>query len=205
MPAPEVATQAIALSREIRGESFIAYQLLSPDAGLTIGLARRSQKPSAIPMIDLFDEGDFRIERKPGRSSGFIKEARISRRRSALARNYLAFKSASKFAKLLLSNPIHEENASIVTELLQKGLDAWEDHSPPIAVYLKCLYLYCRHEGYPVKEQWAQRLPPSEKETVRKALNRPLSEIEETNTDLAKSIQSLETYLEQHTHIRLLP
>ena len=152
MPAPELVTHAIALDRQPRGESYFAYHLLSEDRGMLIGMVRRSSKLNVKLQIDLFDEGEFRIELKPGSHSGFIKDVHISRKRTAIARNYKSFEATSKFAKLLLSNPIHEENLPAITETLLKGLDAWESEANPLATYLKCLYLYARQEGYPVKE-----------------------------------------------------
>jgi recombinational DNA repair protein (RecF pathway) len=203
MPTPEVVTTGVVLSRENRGESFIAYRLISPELGLLTGMLRRSRKPNSNVAIDLFDEGEFRIEQKPGALSGFVKDAKVFRRRAKLSRNYANFVVASNFATLIASNPIHEENASFLVELLSKSLDAWENSSQPYAIQLKCLYLYCRQEGYPIKEDWAQRLPEAERSIVVRTLNQPLRENTENEDALKRAILSLETYLQHHTHIRL--
>ena len=205
MPAPEIVTEAVVIGRENRGESFIAYRLMSLKAGLIWALLRRSKKPNAGIAVDLFDEGEFHLERKPGSATGFIKDAKITRRRTKLSRNYSAFLAASKFANLLASNPVHEENALLSMKLLHQGLSAWEDGASPSATYLKCLYLYCRQEGYPVKEEWAQCLPPEERSAVVRTLNRPLAELADNSDVLNPAIQSLETYIRRHTHIRLAP
>lgn len=203
MPTPEIATHAIALGHEPRGETYIAYRLLSSERGALTGLVRRSSKANAQPNIDLFDEGEFRIEIKPGSFSGFIKDAQIQRKRPLLARNYEAFEAAARLAKIILANPAHDENLIEIFELLNKGLDAWETRSNPHATYLKCLYLYCRQEGYPIKEEWAKRLPPAEKSFVAQALNRPLHELAPEAEPLKSAINSLEHYIRHHTHIRL--
>lgn len=203
MPAPDVVTTGVVLSRENRGESFIAYRLISPELGLLTGMLRRSRKPNSNIAIDLFDEGEFRIEQKSGALSGFVKDAKIFRRRSKLSRHYTNFVVASNFATLLASNPIHEENASFLVELLSKSLDAWENSVQPYAIQLKCLYLYCRQEGYPIKEDWAQRLPEEERSIVVRTLNQPLNANTENEDALKRAILSLETYMQRHTHIRL--
>lgn len=203
MPNPEVVTHAIALGHEPRGETYIAYRLLSQERGTVTGLVRRSSKPNKQPLIDLFDEGEFRIELKPGSLSGFIKDAQIVRKRSLLARNYQAFESAARFSKTILANPAHEENVGGIFNLLSKGLDAWETRSNPRATYFKCLYLYCRQEGYPVKEEWAQGLPPNEKTFILEVLNRPLHELSENAEPMTHAIGKLEHYIRHHTHIRL--
>ena len=203
MPTPEIATHAIALGHELRGENYIAYRLLSLERGTVIGLVRRSKKPNTQSNIDLFDEGEFRIELKPGSFSGFIKDAQVERKRTLLARNYESFKAASRLANIIVANPAHDENLVGIFDLLSKGLDAWESESNPHATYLKCLYLYCRHEGYPVKEEWAQQLPAGEKTFISQVLNLPLSELNEEKEALKQAIDSLELYIRHHTHIRL--
>ena len=203
MPTPEIATHAIALGHEPRGETYTAYRLLSIERGTVTGLIRRSKKPNAQLNIDLFDEGEFRIDLKPGSFSGFIKDVQIERKRTQLARNYDAFKAAARFANLIVSNPAHDENIIGIFELLNKGLNAWENNSNPHATYFKCLYLYCRQEGYPVKEEWAQRLPKKEKPFVAQVLNRPLEEQVEEAELLKRTIDSLEFYTRHRTHIRL--
>ena len=87
--------------------------------------------------------------------------------------------------------------------MLRKGLDAWETRSTPLSTYLKCLYVYCRQEGYPVKEEWAECLPPLEKAFIVRILNSPLSELSEEEESLKQAIDSLEHYIRYHTHIRL--
>ena len=203
MPTPEIVTHAIALGHEARGESYTAYRLLSLERGTVTGLLRRSKKANSQLNIDLFDEGEFRIELKPGSFSGFIKDLQVERKRTLLARNYESFKAASRLANIIVSNPAHDENLIGIFDLLTKGLDAWESTSNPHATYLKCLYIYCRDEGYPVKEEWAQQLPSTEKTFIAQVLNRPLNEQGNETDSLKQAIDSLEIYIRHHTHIHL--
>ncbi len=203
MPAPEVVTHAIALGSEPRGDAYIAHRLLSSERGNIIALVRRSTKPGKQPLIDLFDEGEFRIEMKPSSVSGFIKDAQIARKRLDIAKHFPSFEAAARLAKIINANPAHDENLEGIFDLLTKGLDAWETSRKPQATFLKCLYLYCRQEGYPVKEQWANQLPADEARVVAHVLNSPLPDVEENDPMLKRGIDSLEQFIRHHTHIRL--
>ena len=200
MPSPEFLARGIILGSDPSGENFVAHSLLTTDQGIINLLARRSNKPGRQVAIDLFDEGEFRFERKPESRSAFLKEAQILRKRTLIACNYKAFQAAARFARLIRANPIPIENQEQIYGLLQRGLEAWETDKDPDAALLKCLYLYCRFEGYPIKEEWAMRLPDAEYSRLAKVLNQPLESSQNDNQDL---IASLDEYLERHTHIRL--
>lgn len=203
MPAPEIVTRAISLGSEPRGDTYLAHKLLTLQQGSLTALVRRSTKPGKQPAIDLFDEGDFRIEIKPGSYSGFLKDAQITRERRKLAQRFEAFEAAARIANVILSNPAHNDNIDEVYELLTKGLDSWENGMDPHATYFKCLYVYCRHEGYPVKEEWAARMPKPDFRFVANILNQPLTEKIAEGTRLRNAIESLEFYVRHHTHIHL--
>ena len=200
MPSPEFLAQGIILGSAPSGEKFVAHSLLTTDQGIINLLARRSNKPGRQVAIDLFDEGEFQFERKPDSRSAFLKEAQILRKHAQIARSYKAFQAAARLARLIRANPIPIENQEQIYGLLKRGLEAWETNKDPDAVLLKCLYLYCRYEGYPIKEDWAMRLPSNEYSRLAKILNQPLESSQNDNDDL---IASLEKYLKHHTHIHL--
>lgn len=200
MPSPEFFARGIILGSEPSGEKFVNHSLFTTDQGIVNLLARRSNKPGRQVAIDLFDEGEFRFERKPDSRSAFLKEAQILRKHAQIARSYRAFQAAARLARLIRANPIPIENQEQIYGLLTRGLEAWETNKDPDAALLKCLYLYCRYEGYPIKEEWAMRLPDDDYTRLAKVLNQPLESHQNDNDDL---IASLETYLERYTHIHL--
>ena len=200
MPSPEFLARGIILGSEPSGEKFVNHSLLTTDQGIVNLLARRSNKPGRQVAIDLFDEGEFRFERKPDSRSAFLKEAQILRKHAQIARSYKAFQAAARLARLIRANPIPIESQEQIYGLLTRGLEAWETNKDPDATLLKCLYLYCRYEGYPIKEEWAMRLPDDDYTRLAKVLNQPLESHQNDNDDL---IASLETYLERYTHIHL--
>lgn len=203
MASPEFSTYAISLGSELRGDTYLAHRLYTRHQGPLTVLVRRSSKPGKQLAIDLFDEGEFRFELKPGSYNGFLKDAQITRQRRKLAERYEAFEMAARLANVMLSNPVSTESIDDSFELLTKGLDSWENGMNPRATYLKCLYLYCRQEGYPVKEEWAARMPESERTFITKVLNQPLKSLQSEAAELKEAIESLELYMEHHTHIRI--
>ena len=200
MPSPEFLAPGIILGTEPHGEKFVNHSLLTTDQGIVNLLARRSNKPGKQVAIDLFDEGEFLFERKPDSLSAFLKEAQILRKHNQIARSYKAFQAAARLVRLIRANPIPIENQEQIYGLLTRGLEAWETNKDPDAALLKCLYLYCRYEGYPIREEWAMRLPDDDYYRLAKVLNQPLESHQNDHGDL---IASLERYLEHCTHIRL--
>lgn len=203
MASPEFSTHAISLGSELRGDNYLAHRLYTRQQGPLTVLVRRSSKPQKQIAIDLFDEGEFRFELKPGRQTGFLKDAQIARKRRKLAENYEAFEMAARFANVILSNPVSSESIDDSFELLTKGLDSWEAGMNSQATYLKCLYLYCRQEGYPVKEEWAARMPHADRSLTARVLNHPLRDLQSDSIELKNVFESLELYMEHHTHIRI--
>lgn len=181
----------------------MTHALLTTDQGILNLLARRSNKPGKQVAIDLFDEGDFRFERKPESQSTFLKEVQILRKHDKIAHNYDAFKASARLARLIRANPIPIENQDQIYDLLKRGLEAWESGKDPDAALLKCLYLYCRYEGYPIKEEWAMRLPNEEYSRLAQILNQPLGTAQSRTSKNNDLISSLEQYLDRHTHIRI--
>jgi len=203
MASPEISTQALSLGSEPRGDRFIAHRLYTRAQGPLVLLSRQSSKPDKRISVDLFDEGEFRFELKPGSHTGFLKEARVTRKRIGLSQRYQAFEAASRLANIVLANPVPDESIEDLFDLLTKGLDSWESGMNPQATYLKCLYVYCRKEGCPVKEEWAARLPPAARSFAAKILNQPLHHLESDSTAMRNVVDSLETYIQHHTHIRI--
>jgi len=203
MRSPEFLARGIILGSSPSGEKFIAHTLLTNDQGIINLLARRTTKPGKQVPIDLFDEGDFRFERKPESRTGFLKEAQIIRKRDKIASSHRAFQAAARMARLIRANPVPIESQDQIYNLLKRGLQAWESQNNPEAALLKCLYLYCRYEGYPVKEEWAMRLPNAEYSQLAQILNQPLQASMSKSPGHETLISSLEEYLQRFTHIRL--
>ena len=82
---------------------------------------------------------------------------------------------ASAFAAVIARNPVHEESREGVYGLLRQTFDAFGSSARSDLVYLKALYCFARDEGYPVKQEWAQGLPPATRASASEMLNKPVA------------------------------
>ncbi len=202
MPAPIVATRAIILKVHLSGDAFQQIQILSPEIGVVRCMRRMPQGKRPETQIDIFDEADIHVELKENEYSGFLKGFELTFKRIGIGSSYETLAAASRLSRLLLENPILEESFQAMFNLTQKALDALNDGKPPHATLLKTLFLYCRNEGYPVAEEWAQKLNPSMQEQVASILNTPLLKMKKSEQDQSLAIESLANYLRAYTDIR---
>ena len=202
MPPPPVFTISIVLKVDELGEKFKQIQILSPEFGVARLLQRRRSKSMAYAP-DLFDQGEAQMELKPDNESGFLQDFVLEKKRPGIAKNYRALESAARISLLVLSNPVHEDNGPSLFELVSKSLDALDQGRCPDATLLKTYFVYARQEGYPVAEDWIQRLSESERRRVVASLNAPLTDTSAQPSKLAHSLHSLASYLSVHTHIHL--
>ncbi|MEM9159526.1 MAG: hypothetical protein AAGB46_10795 [Verrucomicrobiota bacterium] len=203
MPSQPIVFTGIILGQEKRSEKFNGYTVLSPEIGKRLVLKRISSKSNTINHIDFFDDGEFTAEDKNESGACFFKDFDLRSRRTKIAEDYEAFKLAMRFAKLIVRNPIHEENAKSLYQLAIRSLDAWQDTNFPEAAYLKSVYLYCRDEGYPINAEWYSQLASPDAATAKHVLNTSLSEIDADKHRIAHCIERLEHYLQQSTHIEV--
>jgi hypothetical protein len=131
----------------------------------------------------------------------FVKEVRITTRRSGIGRSYDALRFASALASVVSRNPVHEESRGSVARMLGTALDALASGARPDAVHLKSLYLFARDEGYPVQQEWLPSLSPADLAVARAVLNRRLDAQDSAAADVARLRSSLEAYLGASTEI----
>lgn len=202
-PAPSTTADAIVLKLLASGEKFVRVSALTLQHGLVHLLARRRSKPPLL-IVDLYDSGQAQIELKPeGAGNGFLKDFELSQRRLGIARNYANLQAAARLSAFFLANPVHSDNERSVFRLAEKALDALERNHPPEATLLKTFYTYSREEGYPVLEDWARKLDPSTRALVIYLLNTPLAELATERSNHSIALESLVSYIERETHIRL--
>ena len=204
MPGPQHQTEAIVLSRKPPADRFQQLTLFSALYGGLLCLRRLSTKSvSTSPNLDLFDEADFRLETSNQGQTWFLKEARLLTRHDAIGRSYDALRLASAFAAMIARNPVHEESRAGVYALLRQTLAAFGATARPDIVFVKALYCFARDEGYPVKQEWWQGLPPATRAAVAEVLNQPVAAQTAAPLAVASLTRRLEDYLREHTEILL--
>ena len=204
MPGQLLQTEAIVLSRQPPADRFQQLTIFSAVHGGLLCLRRLTTKPATTSAnLDLFDEADFLLESSNQGRTWFLKEARLIARHDAIGRSYDALRLASVFAAIIARNPVHEESRAGVYALLRQTLAAFGVAARPDAVYLKALYCFARDEGYPVKQEWWQGLPPATRAAVTVVLNQPVATQTTPPPAVAGLIRRLEDYLRTHTEILL--
>jgi recombinational DNA repair protein (RecF pathway) len=205
MPAAALQTEAVVLARRpTAADGWQALTLFAPDHGLLLGMQRVQKKASASQVqLDLFDEAALTLESSNQGRTWFVREARISKRHTAIGRSYAALQGASILAGLIARNPVPPESRANAAALLRTGLSAFDESNNPEIVTFKCMYRFARDEGYPVKQEWFPSLPLADRELAAGMLNRPLAEQTVSVEETVRLRRSLEDYLRERTEILL--
>jgi recombinational DNA repair protein (RecF pathway) len=202
MPGRQLQTEAFVLTRQPPAERFQQLAIFSPLHGDLLCLRRTSTKSaSSTASLDLFDEIDVSLETSNEGRTWFIKEARVLANHREIGRSYDALRLASAFAAVIARNSVHEESRAGVYRLLQQTFGAFATCARSDLVYLKALYCFARDEGYPVKQEWWQGLPPALGASAATMLNRPVSQQTASQADVAGLTHRLEDYLRANTEI----
>lgn len=202
MPGQTLTTDAFVIERRPPTDAFQAFGLFSAEHGNLLAMQRVPRKPSATHVApDLFDEVSAMLESSNQGRTWFVKEIRITTRRSGIGRSYDALRFASALASVVSRNPVHEESRANVARMLGTALDALASGARPDAVHLKSLYLFARDEGYPVQQEWMPSLSPADLSVARAVLNRRLDAQDSAAADVARLRTSLEAYLGSSTEI----
>ena len=203
MAGRTVQISGIILKREATGEQFFRLNLLSPDLGNVMALLRRPKRNSKSPLPDLFDEVEGVIEKKGEDGFGFVKELTIHKQRRGLAKSFIALELACEWANILLKNLPKETEVESIYDLLVRGLEAWERRINPEAVFFKCLFVYARNEGYPVKHDWFEKLTHHERVEVATILNTPIADLSLKPELVRHWNDQLKHYIQHFTDILL--
>jgi hypothetical protein len=202
VPGQTLTTDAFVIERRPPTDAFQAFGLFSAEHGNLLAMQRVPRKASATHVApDLFDEVSAMLESSNQGRTWFVKEIRITTRRSGIGRSYDALRFASALASVVSRNPVHEESRGSVARMLGTALDALASGARPDAVHLKSLYLFARDEGYPVQQEWMPSLSPADLSVARAVLNRRLDAQDSAAADVARLRASLEAYLGASTEI----
>ena len=171
--------EGLVLLREDAGERHLRLTLLDPSHGLVRCLYKPAAK-SGSPMVtpDLFDSAEvFLSPPKAGECARFVREYRLVRRLPGLGSDYARLTLACRLARLLAKNPHPPESWPVLHALACDALAAIASKPRPDAAYFKCLWRIARDEGWPVKEDFAERLRPGERALAALALATPLASL----------------------------
>lgn len=202
MPGQTLTTEAFVIEKRPPSDVFQTFGLFSAEHGNLLALQRVPRKASGSHVSpDLFDEVSGMLESSNQGRTWFVKELRITTRRSGIGRSYDALRFASALASVISRNPVHEESRGSVARMLGTALDALATGPRPDAVHLKSLYLFARDEGYPVKQEWLPSLSAADLAVAKSVLGRRLDQQDCAAPEVARLRRSLEAYLGASTDI----
>lgn len=202
MPARSLQTEGLVLLKQPPADTFQTFTIFSAEHGALLVLQRIAKKaPATSPSLDLFDDVALVLETSNQGRTWFLKEAQLLTRHTEIGRSYDALRLASRLARLVARNPVHEESRTAVAALLRSALAAFGEHPRPDIVYLKSLYRFARDEGYPLKEQWFPTLAAADRAELTVLLNRPVADQTAPRESVARFERRLEDYLRGHTEI----
>lgn len=164
------------LRRTPSGENGTRIDFLTPLNGVLTLWQRESRKlKNSQGHADLFNLCELHIAPDREGRPRFLREIRIIRRFEGLGRKYEALQFCSRFARLLLSHHLHEEDPGRLYLHFGKALAAWNrpEEKAPEWVYLKILYLFACDEGLPVKEEWQTHLDVDLQDCLKILLQQP--------------------------------
>ena len=195
----------LVFNRLEQGEHYWRYHLFAPLDGPLEFLWRRSSKPHAARVPDLFDEIEIRLSQSSGKAWFGVEFHPVSTR-PELARHYEALTEASQFSRILWRNLPHAEHFEPLYRLARQTFDAFATGRRPELVHLKALYRFARDEGYPVKEQWWASLPARERAFAAALLTAPVEDPRQPDAATARPLlEHFQRYLHAYTEIVVPP
>ncbi len=203
MPAQSIHTEGFVLTRRPAADPFQSCILFSGELGSLHVLQRLPKKPASTRVqLDLFDEVAVDLDSSNQGRTWFVREARLIARATDIGRTYESLKAASAFTAMIARNPVAPESRAPVADLLRTAIAAFSTSTRPDVVAFKCLYLFARDEGHPVKQQWLPMLGAADLETAVLLLKRPLAQQTTDPESVARLQRSLEEYLSGNTELQ---
>jgi recombinational DNA repair protein (RecF pathway) len=198
--------RVLVLRKQLSGESFLKLHLLGPELGCQLCLKRvatKNHSKSAPP--DLFDSAEVRLDNSRHGTARFVGEYEIIRRRSEIGLNYRTLRHASDLGNLLILNGTHIGDLPTFYQLAERSLDAFAEGREPSVVYLKCVFLLLKDEGYPVRESWWPSVPSELRALTRALLAEPspASLAPETRASCEAATRNLLLWLRRETDLIL--
>lgn len=162
MAALSKALSGLIISVAPRAERFTHWQVFSRDEGF---ISVTVPAKMALP-LSLFDRVEL-LGTVRGRGF-FASEVHLVERPLGLAKNLAAFNEAGQLARLVLSGFSQLPDYQPIFDLFAKALEYYSTTSAqPALVTFKALYKMLAAEGFPVKEDWLEKLStPLQKKAV---------------------------------------
>lgn len=192
--------EGIILNKENRAENFISFTLFSKDIGICYAMIKMS-KSKHIPLPDLFNEISIEANKANSSNTYFIKSINNIDCINNFTKNYKAFIEATKLAQCLIKNAPHLEDFTSPYQDFTQALKAYINAKDPRIINIKWLYKLSKREGYPIKEDFATKLPLPLQNPFVNIIKLPSNSCEINNNDLDYIYNNLSIWINNQTDI----
>lgn len=169
-------SEALILRLKPHGEGMLASEAISPDWGLITLYWRVKRSTCSATVPDLFDRAECSIKFKQSDKHAFGQEYHLLTRPLEIAAHYEVFLEASRWASFLIANTHHSAEPAQVFALACKVITAFRSGIRPEVVFFKAIFQLAMDEGYPVREDWLQKLSPLDRQAAIELLRTPLNQ-----------------------------
>lgn len=202
MQSQLLSVDGIVLERREGASRFDRLIVLTREQGVSSCMQQRNAKISRQTAADIFDLGEFSLERRGGSSNWFVRDHHLLKRHEGIGRNYRTLQQASSWSQFVLKNALHLEDCTRLFSITCNALSAWDSGSPPAIVFLKALYVFAREEGLPVNESWLCSLGRDERQIADYLLRTPSPALNEWEPQGQELLRKLQRWLESEHEIR---
>lgn len=131
----------------------------------------------------------------------FAKEIYLIERPTALARNMAAFQEASNLARLMTAAFHQMPDYAPIFDIFRKALEYYTTNKgTPQLISFKALYKILQAEGFPVKEDWLEKLPKDLQTKAIEALKIEVAHTKDFNFE-PKIIESLQRWAREELSV----
>lgn len=204
--APHFEIAGIVLDRQDKGESSLLFRIFSPERGLVAAMRKVSAtKTSVLP--DLFDQCFFELAPLGGDESSdlfALKDFSVNARMTGIPEDYARFSAAARICSWAERNGRYCDRPAEFYKVITGALQSLNGGANADLVLLKFLYVFCRDEGYAVREDFIPSLEAEDAELLKIALRTPSKEMVSSEAPhFARLLRRLEAWAAANTDILL--
>ncbi len=198
--------EGVVLDRQEKGENSLLFRIFSPKRGLIAAMRKVSAtKTSVLP--DLFDQCSFELAPFGSDENAdlfALKDFSVAERMEGIPKDYACFSAAARICLWVEKNGRYSENPKDFYRVIVGALEALNTGANADLVLLKFLYVFCRDEGYAVKEDFFPSLGSGDADILRLALKTPSKDLGSLKeSDFARLLKRLEIWTAANTDILL--
>jgi len=198
-----LSLEAILIYQEDKGESFKYISLLCEEHGLIRCLWRKKKKGNVkYKSPDFLDFGQWDLQKSKDSNLWYLNDYDPQKLFVSISKNYRGFSAAAYWCRFLNQNLVHTEWLPDMYSICVQGFKGWISGYDANVVLLKCFYIFCKQEGFPIKEMWLKTLNSNLTDFAHECLFTPLKNDYEIPSS-KELLDSLLNWMSLHTDLKV--